>query len=233
VGRNRKTRKRKGLKTAAILLLLVGLGVLFYPQIHELFYQHEVAAIKKEFLRDKKPGGDSPYDALYELLKAENERLFATGQSGLTDAFSYEQPAVDLSEYGIKDNCIGFISISSIKVELPIYLGANTENMLKGAVHLTQTSYPIGGQNTNSVIAAHRGITVTMFRNIQKIQIGDEIAIRNFRETLTYRAAKIKIISPLDSNEIIIQPGRDLVTLITCHPYRVNTQRYVVYCERV
>jgi len=212
--------------------LLAGLGVLFYPQLHDLFYRRQIADVKKDFMWDKTPGNSS-YDALYELLKAENERLFATGQNGLVDAFSYEQPAVDLSEYGIRDNCIGFISIPCIKIELPIYLGANTENMLKGSTHLTQTSYPIGGENTNCVIAAHRGRSVRQFREIHKIAIGDEITITNFRETLTYRAAKIKIISPSDIAEILIQPDKDLVTLISCHPLGANYQRYAVYCERV
>ena len=218
---------------AALLVLLAGLSVLFYPQLHDLFYRRQIADVKKDFMQDKEPGGNPNYDALYELLKAENERLYATGQSNLVDAFSYEQPAVDLSEYGIRDNCIGFINIPCIKIELPIYLGANTENMLKGAVHLTETSYPIGTENSNCVIAAHRGRSVRQFRTIDKIQIGDEITITNFRETLRYRAAEIKIIYPMDIEEILIQPGRDLITLFSCHPLGNNYQRYVVYCERV
>ena len=233
VGRNRSAQKTNWRKSLAIVILLAGLGVLFYPQLHDLFYRRQIADVKKDFMQDKEPDGNPAYDALYELLKAENERLFATGQNGLVDAFSYEQPAVDLSEYGIRDNCIGFISIPCIKIELPIYLGANTENMLKGSTHLTQTSYPIGGENTNCVIAAHRGRSVRQFREIHKIAIGDEITITNFRETLTYRAAKIKIISPSDIAEILIQPDKDLVTLISCHPLGANYQRYAVYCERV
>lgn len=121
-----------------------------------------------------------------------------------------------------------------MKVELPILLGANDENLEKGAAHLTETSYPIGGQNTNCVLAAHRGYNrAAMFRDIEKLEIGDEIHILNFRETLTYRVAELRVISPTDVEELLIQEGRDLVTLVTCHPYRYNYQRYVVYCERV
>ena len=222
-----RRRKRKGITVAAVLLLVVGLGVLFFPQLHQLFFQQQINQVKKEFMQERLPGDD-----LYEFLKKENERLFAEGQSGLVDAFSYERPAVDLSRYGIKDNCIGFISLPFIKIELPIYLGANTENMLKGAVHMTETSYPIGGENTNSVIAAHRGRSVRQFREIDKIRIGDLITITNFRETLVYRACEIKIIYPDDIQEIQIKSGRDLITLISCHPLGNNYQRYVVYCER-
>lgn len=116
---------------------------------------------------------------------------------------------------------------------LPILLGANTVNMKKGAVHLTETSYPIGGENANSVIAAHRGYgKATMFRHIEKLEVGDEIFIRNFKEELTYKVYEIKIINPDDIRELEIKSGEDIITLITCHPYRVNNQRYIVKAQR-
>jgi len=238
--RQRRRARRRGRLWLCLALatFLAGLCVLCYPGAEEAVYEHDVAELKAEFCAQPLPGGENPdeetaADRLYAKLRQENERLYADGQAGLKDAFSYQQPAVDLSKYGIEDNCIGFIDIPRISMELPIYLGANTENMAKGAVHLTQTSYPIGGENTNCVIAAHRGTSLVMFRNIHKIQIGDEVTIRNFRETLVYRAVETKIISPSDIGEILIQPGRDLVTLISCNPLGHNYQRYVVYCERV
>jgi len=220
------------LTVTALLVLLAGLCVLLYPKAKDFLYDRQTAVLKREFLQNP----DDNYDDLYAYLKAENERLFETGQDGLIDAFSYEQPAVDLSAYGIKDNIIGFVSLPSINIELPIYLGANKVNMMKGAVHLTETSYPIGGPNTNSVIAAHRGQTVRQFREIHKIQVGDEVIVTNFRETLRYRAAEIKIIWPWETNAILIQPGRDLISLFSCHPLGDDTprnQRYLVVCERV
>ena len=173
-----------------------------------------------------------PYDDLYQFLKSENERLYMTGQDDLLDVFSYETADIDLSFYGFDDGCVGFLEAPSIGVLLPIYLGANAENMKKGAVHMTQTSYPIGGNNTNAVIAAHRGGTCEMLRNIHKIQIGDEIIITNFREQLTYLATEIRIILPTDVNEVKIQEGRDIITLLSCNPLGKNHQRYVLYCER-
>ena len=224
--------RRSWLTAAALLVLAAGLGVLFYPKAKDFLYARDVANLKKEFLQN--PGGSC--DALYALLKAENERLFATGQDDLIDAFSYEQPSVDLSAYGIKDNIIGFISLPSINIELPILLGANKTNMMKGAVHLTQTSYPIGSPDTNSVIAAHRGQTVRQFREIHKLQIGDEVIVTNFREVLTYRVVHYKIIWPWETGEILIRPGRELLSLFSCHPLGDDTprnQRYLVVCERV
>ena len=129
---------------------------------------------------------------------------------------------------------IGFLSIPKMGVELPILLGANADNMRKGAVHLTETSYPIGGENTNCVIAAHRGYSkAAMFRDIEKLEIGDEVFLQNFRETLSYRVVALRVISPTDVQDLLIRENRDLLTLITCHPYQHNYQRYVVYCERV
>lgn len=175
-----------------------------------------------------------PFEELYQELKRRNQELYEEKQKDLKDPFSYEQPTIDLTEYGLEGNIIGFIFIPKMEMELPILLGANTANLREGAVHLTETSYPIGGENTNCVPAAHRGSSrAAMFRDIEKLEIGDEIYIQNFRETLTYRVAELRVISPTDVQELLIQPGRDLVTLITCHPYRHNYQRYVVYCERV
>ena len=215
------------------VLLTAGLIALVFPKLSQWSYEKGAEKVKEDFLTNNAAADNSAFEALYALLQVENKELFETGQSGLSDAFSYEQPAVDLSEYGIKDNCIGFISIPTAQIDLPIYLGANHANMRKGAVHLTETSYPVGGINTNTVIAAHRGRIVEMFRRIHLIEIGDELTIQNFRETLTYRAKEKKIIWPNEIEEILIQPDSDILTLISCHPLGGEAQRYVVYCERV
>lgn len=226
----------------AVLLFVAGLLVMLFPIFTNWLYGQEVKQQRQSFEQqieevEKVSASDAsvmPFDELYQELKRRNQELFLTRQRDLKDPFSYEQPTIDLSKYGLDGNIIGFISIPKMGVELPIMLGANTENMREGAAHLTETSYPIGGENTNCVLAAHRGSSrAAMFRDIEKLEIGDEIYIRNFRETLTYRVAELQVISPTDVQELLIQPERDLVTLITCHPYPYNYQRYVVYCERV
>ena len=90
-------------------------------------------------------------------------------------------------------------------------------------------------KNTNAVIAGHRGYNgASYFRYIDKLQPGDLVTVRNLWDTLNYRVSGIKIIDPHDVEEILIQDGRELLTLITCHPYASGgKQRYVVYCERV
>lgn len=236
----RKTHKKRILTVISLILLIGGLTVILYPYACQYVYKLRVRQLISDYEErmkvyvesDSVPGDD--WDWLYELMVQYNRELYESGQSGLTDAFSYQQVDFSLTRFGFDEEMIGYLTIPRMDIELPIYLGANKDNLAKGAAHLTQTSLPVGGENTNAVIAAHRGMsTAAMFRDIEALQIGDEVTITNFRETLYYRVVEIKVINPTDIEEILIQSGRDLVTLITCHPYRYNYQRYVVYCERV
>ena len=119
-------------------------------------------------------------------------------------------------------------------VVLPLYLGATTEHLADGAAVLGQTSVPIGGANTNAVIAGHRGYRgAPYFREIEKLKPGDTVTVENPWATLTYTVSEIEVIRPDDLNAILIQEGRDMITLVTCHPYRSGGKfRYVVYCDR-
>lgn len=173
------------------------------------------------------------YDLLYEALGDYNQKIFANGQSGLKDAWAYEQAPFDLTKYGIDNNILAELRIPAIDCDLPLYLGATMYNMAWGAAQLGQTSMPIGGKNTNCVIAAHRGCSNgKFFLEIQKMKIGDKVYLDNLWETLTYKVTEIKVIAPDEINKVLIQKDKDMVTLITCHPYPQNYQRYVVYCER-
>ena len=231
---SRKKKAPSHLTVIALLLVVCGAVVLLYPLYTNWLYNKDVQVQVDAFRgqMEKQPEA-LPFEDLYQELTRRNAQLYLEKQRNLTDPFSYERPNIDLSAYGLEGNVIGFISIPKMDIELPILLGANNENMRLGAVHLTETSYPIGGVNTNCVIAAHRGYSkAAMFRDIEALEIGDEIYIENFRETLVYRVVELRVIHPTDINQLLIQEGRDLVTLITCHPYRHNYQRYVVFCER-
>lgn len=247
--RNQEQRKDSGILPLILGLALILLGVAVYllPKVTNALYEHKVQNQKETFLVDPpvvNPDGEvgeeteptlsSVLQELYDCLQKENERLFENHQDHLTDPFAYEQVAVDLSRYGLKDNIIGYITIEKMNVVLPILLGATVDNMRVGAVHLTETSYPIGGENTNCVLAAHRGAsTQEMFRNIEVLEVGDRVIIENFKEKLVYQVTETTVIDPSDVGSLLIQEGRDLVTLITCHPLGHNDHRYVVFCERV
>lgn len=175
----------------------------------------------------------SMFDELKAAMKDYNEKIYANHQEGLKDAWSYEEAEFDLTKYGVYDNVIAELRIPAMDCDLPLYLGATWNNMAWGAVQLGKTSMPIGGKDTNCVIAGHRGCTNgPYFLYIENLKIGDKVYIDNLWETLTYKVTEIKVISPNDIPSILIQDGKDMVTLITCHPYPYNYQRYAVFCER-
>lgn len=169
---------------------------------------------------------------LWSYIQNYNHNLFCTGQADFTDAWAVEQAPEGFC--GIDDQIFGYIDIPVMGVTLPIYLGASPEHMAKGAVVLGETSIPVGGNSVNSVIAAHRGYRgMAYFRDIERLSEGDIISVTNPWETLYYRVESITIIDPYDNASVKIHEGRDMITLMTCHPYRSHGKyRYLVYCIR-
>ena len=230
---------RKLIRWLAVLLLIAGIGFFSYPIALKLAFELSANQAMADFDRLKSQASQTAdeaglYPELRQAMDAYNRQLYADGQSGLVNPSSYEQPDFRLSDYGIDSDVLGYISIPAIAVKLPIYNGASQENMTRGATYLANTSLPVGGENTNCVIAAHtRHKGIPMFKRITELQQGDEIYITNFWETLVYRVTETRVIDPTDIQNIYIQEGRSLITLSTCHPYPHNYQRYLVYAEQV
>jgi len=175
-----------------------------------------------------------PYEDLYRSIQTYNEWLVKIDQGNLTNSVSMAIVPFTMTDYGLPDEVFGVLRIPAMDLEMPIYLGANDENMAAGAAVLTQTSIPIGGENTNAVIAGHRGWNgYPYFLDIENLQVGDLVYIKNIWEELTYKVTAIRIVYPDDIDAILIQPGKDMVTLLTCHPPNTGGRyRYLVYCER-
>lgn len=244
------------LRSLALLLVLLmfaaGLAIFLYPYLWGAMVDREISLNAQGFLNRDETAPTTPeviitidsptepketraYPELWADMVHYNETIYTQGQTGLSCAYDYQKPSFRLSDYGLGDEVFGVISIPAMELEMPIYLGATEQHMANGAAHLSQTSLPIGGENTNCIIAGHRGYNgASYFRYIDKLKVGDAVYITNLWERLTYRVCEIKIIAPHDVTEILIQPGRELLTLLTCHPYASGgRQRYVVYCERV
>lgn len=168
------------------------------------------------------------YDANKYIVRRKNPYQVIKGDC------TYEQSPFTLTDYGFPDEKFGLIIIPKIDLEMPLFLGASEENMAAGAAVLSQTSIPIGGDSTNAVIAGHRGWNgYPYFLDIEKLEVGDQIHIVNVWGELIYEVSEIKIVNPNDVSAILIQPGRDLITLLTCHPPNTGGRyRYLVYCER-
>ena len=234
---------------AMLILFLGGLVIVLYPCFYKASVDTAIGEEVQSFYEwleeiptsaeETEPGETiTPENVTHhaELLadmQAYNEALWEEKQSGLKDPWSYTQPSFSLKEYGLDSEIFGVISIPKLGLEMPLYLGATTEHLAAGAAHLSQTSLPIGGNNTNCVIAGHCGYNgATYFRYITDLKPGDKVIVTNLWEILTYTVCETKIIQPNEVEEIHIQEGREMLTLLTCHPYASGGKfRYLVYCE--
>ena len=251
--------KSKGkivLAVLAVLLLLCGGGMILYPFLNGLWVDHTMHKDSEEFLllleddpeqsngedsyviagEPEKEGPTVPeqYSQLWQDMKAYNEAIFREGQEGLSDPSAYEEAVFQLKDYGLDSEVFGVLSIPKLDLRMPIYLGATNENMANGAAVMGQTSLPIGGTNTNCVLAGHRGWNgAAYFLYIDRLIPGDTVTVTNLWETLNYKVSEIKVIDPNDVEAIHIQTDRELLTLLTCHPPASGgKQRYLVFCER-
>ena len=218
----------------AALLAVAGTCVMLWPVFTGNRLQSSAATAVQEFLAERNEPKQQ-YPELLAALQEYNRQLYAEQQSSLIDLEACETPAADLTAYGVADEIIGVLEIPAMELIMPVYLGASDAHLAAGAAVLGNTSAPIGGDNTNCVIAGHRGWRgADYFRHIDRLHVGDTVTLTNLWETLTYTVADIQIIQPHEVDKIKIQQGRDLLTLLTCHPYASGgRQRYVVYCERV
>ena len=240
---------RKRLIAAMLLVFAAGLVICLYPKVNGAIMdsgmketvQSIVERIEKarseyessiEFSHGLSNDVPKYNEALWDAMAAYNETIWEQKQSGLCDPWAYEQPSFKLEDYGLENEVFGVLIIPALDLEMPLYLGATYDHMAAGAAHLSQTSLPIGGSNTNCVIAGHCGWKgATYFRNLTELQPGDAVYVMNLWETLTYTVIDAKVIDPNEIDEILIQPGRDMLTLFTCSG-RNGSRRYMVYCER-
>lgn len=247
--------------SCGVLFILAGAVIYLVPNVREARTQNEVDVIveemqdlqdeyekevaKQETVQSAESDSNavqqveeiSPYTykhvypELYASLEAYNESL-RTGQV-VEDAWAYKNSSVDISELG--SDAIGYIEIPDMKVRLPLYLGSSEENLAKGAAVVNGTSMPIGGESTNCVIAGHRGWRGSAyFQFIENMGIGSKVYIQTPWQRMVYQTVDVRIVDPSDTDNILIQEGRDLITLVSCHPYVLGggPERYLVYCER-
>lgn len=242
----------------SMVLFLVGIILALLPWFHKLWVNYmmhrDVQAFLsyvevKPFVPGKRiPGETVPQESVAEepALPTEhtqlwldmqdyNQTISQEGQTGLSDPSAYEEASFRLANYGLESEVFGVLSIPRMELNMPIYLGATKQNMANGAAVMGQTSLPIGGSNTNCVLAGHRGWNgAAYFLYINQLEPGDIVTVTNLWETLTYQVVDTQIISPNDVDAIHIQPGRELLTLLTCHPPASGgKQRYLVFCERI
>ncbi|MHA7190067.1 class C sortase [Arthrobacter sp. MDT2-16] len=160
---------------------------------------------------------------------AANERLPLADEPGSDD----EQQYLSMLR-GDSEGLMARIRIASIGLDLPIYHGTSEAVLERGIGHLEGTALPVGGPSTHSVVTGHRGLaTSELFTKLDKVTVGDAFTIEVFGETLAYRVTETLVVEPEDTETLLIQPGKDLITLVTCTPLGINSHRILVTGERV
>ena len=241
-----------------MILFMLGLFIFYYPNIREHYVNQKMEDTAQEFLERVTEPSESPteesaepfipeeeatkstefvpsrYEDLWNDMTKYNQKIWSQRQTGLCDPWSYKDPSFCLADYGMEEEVFGVLMIPRLELKMPVYLGATWQHMADGAAQLSQTSLPIGGENTNCVIAGHRGWRCySYFKYLDRLETGDEVILQNPWQELRYRVKEIQIIDPDDVEAVRIRKGEDLLTLLTCHPYASGgKQRYLVICER-
>ena len=232
--------KKKSSKIVIILIFLAGLSLLLYPLVANQWNNHRQKQLISNYesvVADKEAAGNIDYAAEMKKAEAYNDALlpsilpdsFAVAEAQTEADSSYEN---SLNIAG--DGMMGIVEIPKIDIKLPIYHGTSDEVLQKAAGHLEGSSLPIGGENTHAVISAHRGLpSASLFTDLDQLEVGDHFLIHVLDETLCYEVDQILVVDPEDTSALAVEDGEDLMTLLTCTPYGVNTQRLMVRGHRV
>ena len=235
----KKKKKKKSnvvLNIIIALVFLAGAGVFLYPTISDMWNQYRNAQLVSKYEEAVTELSDNDYDRLWKEAKEYNAEHPV---NAIVDAFE-EEDTYELSHPYDRvldpngDGLMGSIEIPKIKARLAIYHGLSKTVLEKGVGHVEGTSLPIGGKSTHAVLAAHRGLpNAKLFTDLDQLKKGDHFLIHVLNETLCYEVDKISVVKPEETSSLAVEEGKDLVTLLTCTPYGVNTERLLVRGHRV
>lgn len=238
---SRRRWRANAFSLGAALVAWVGLAVLLYPSTAQWFSQVQQARIITSYTTEVDAGVDPPATEQLRLAHAYNQALTSgaileanhrlpTGQ-GTTSNSGLDYDKLLRAEF---TDVMARIRIPSIGVDLPVYHGTSDDTLLKGVGHLQGTSLPVGGADTHAVLTAHRGLaSAAMFTDLNLVKIGDTFSISVLDEVLTYRVISSIVVDPDQTESLRPVAGKDLVTLVTCTPLGINSQRILLTAERV
>ena len=229
-------RRRSKLTTAVIaLLFVVGLCIAAYPFASNWYYQTHVDDLIVAYDQTAQAGDSQEFAIAFEQAREYNKDL--VGQT-VPDVFAIREGTTDAeyeSQLNIMGNLMmGYIEIPVIDVHLPIYHYSDEKSLLKGCGHIFGSSLPVGGESSHAVITAHRGLPAAeLFSDLDQVRKGDRFFLKVLDQTLAYEVDRIEVVEPSDTRSLAIERGSDYVTLVTCTPYGVNTDRLLVRGKRV
>lgn len=215
-----------------ILILLIGLSLMLYPSFADWWNSFHSSRAIASYVEQVANIDDAQYEELWDAAWDYNQSLLHRPNDFL---LSDEQQEIYKSLLDIGGNGImGYIEIPVIDVMLPIYHGTG-ESVLQIAVgHLDWTSLPVGGAGSHCVVSGHRGLpSARLFTDLDRLEVGDVFMLHVLNEILTYEIDQILIVEPQDTDPLLIEPGKDLCTMITCTPYGINSHRMLVRGHRI
>ena len=220
-------------KTVIFLTLgfLVGICILLYPAFSDFWNSKTQSRAITDYESVLDNLDENEYSAIFERAHAYNKALYETNYP----LMDYKNVPGYYDTLRITDNdMIGYLKIDRIGVELPIYHGTSDDVLNRGVGHLEGSSLPIGGENTHSIMSAHRGLPSSkLFTDLDRVERGDTFQIIVLDQVLTYQVDYIKVIEPTDVSDLQIIEGGDYCTLFTCTPYGINTHRLLVRGVRI
>ena len=215
-----------------ILILLIGLSLMLYPSLADWWNSFHSSRSIASYVEQVANIDDAQYEELWDAAWDYNQSLLHRPNDFL---LSDEQQEIykSLLDFGV-NGIMGYIEIPMIDVMLPIYHGTK-ESVLQIAVgHLDWTSLPVGGAGSHCVVSGHRGLpSARLFTDLDKLKVGDVFMLHVLNEILTYEIDQILIVEPQDTDPLLIEPGKDLCTMITCTPYGINSHRMLVRGHRI
>ena len=211
---------------------LVGVSVLLYPAFSDYWNSKTQtrAIVNYESVLEYMEPED--YTAIFQEAYDYNQQLYESKVNPLLypELFPGYSEKLKVTDYGM----IGYLKIDRIGVELPVYHGTSSEVLSYGVGHLEGSSLPVGGENTHSVMSAHRGLpSAKLFTDLDRVELGDTFQIIVLDQILTYQVDQIKIVLPNEIEDLQIVDGKDYCTLFTCTPYGINTHRLLVRGIRI
>lgn len=219
----------------------LGMCVALYPTVASWFSQYNqsqlVTNYSSEVSAGLTPSAAKQLEEAHEYNDALNAgALLEAGHRLPTGEGTSGNDSLDYNKILTTDTTgmMARIKIPSIDVDLPVYHGTSDAILAKGIGHLEGTSLPVGGAGTHAVLTGHRGLaTATLFTNLNKVEVGDTFTIEVLDQVLTYRVSDTKVVDPDQTESLLPVEGKDLVTLVTCTPLGINSQRILVTGERI
>lgn len=211
-------------------IFLIGLGLVLYPSLSDYWNSFHQSQAIMSYSESVSKMSDDEYDEILKKAEEYNQKLTSMNWN-----MSDEEKAEYESELNFNnDGSMGYIDIPKINVKLTIYHGTDDSVLQTSIGHLEGTSLPVGGLGTHSVLSGHRGLpSAKLFSDLDKLREGDTFTVHVLNETLTYEVDQIRVVDPTDFTDLTIDPNQDYMTLVTCTPYGVNTQRLLVRGHRI